>query len=223
MKQKRIIKIAFSTLVILFIFLNQFQWWQVKHEIIDLYRTTKAYYWAVFLKTSVPPEAEKLKLVYRDFSGKMELTNPDAYQKYIVVDEQFENPGQDGIMTEDDNSFYRFKEGQEFYEFFQSKYKEITQQNHFWAKASFDVRYPDNFEGTLPCFVMTMERKEGSYRYFAPEIKIDSGYNHWTRVEYEYLSPEIRNSRDRFKCYIWKRGKSVFDIDNVRIELYQKK
>ncbi|NTV84630.1 MAG: hypothetical protein HGA23_10080 [Bacteroidales bacterium] len=221
--KKRIIKIAFGTVVILFIFLNQFQWWQVKHEIIDLYRTTKAYYWAVFLKTSVPPEAEKLKLVYRDFSGKMHLTNPEDYNKSVLLDNHFENPVQDGMMTEDQNTFYRFKEGQEFYEFFQSKYQELTWQDHMWVKASIDVRFPDNFEGPLPCFVMTMERKEGSYRYFAPEITIDSGYNHWTRFEFEYLSPEIRDIRDRFKCYIWKRGKSVFDIDNVRIELYQKK
>lgn len=69
---------------------------------------------------------------------------------------------------------------------------------------------------------MTMERKEGSYRYFAPEIKVDSNKSQWNRIELDYLSPEIRSSKDRLKCYFWKRGKSGFEIDNVRIELYKK-
>lgn len=54
-EKKSFLKITTGTLILFFIFLNQFQWWQVRHGIIDLYRTTKEYYWAVFLKTSVPP------------------------------------------------------------------------------------------------------------------------------------------------------------------------
>ena len=216
------LKIAFGTIVVLFILLNQFQWWQLRHGILDLYRTTKEYYWATFLKTSVPHGAEGLKRVYRDFSGKMQLNNPGDYQKIILVDEKFDNLNKDGIQKDENNSYYRFKEDQEFYLFFESPYEELTQQDHFWVKASFDVRFPDNFEGPLPCFVMTMERREGSYRYFAPEIKVDSNMSQWHRIELDYLSPEIRNRHDRFKCYFWKRGKSAFEIDNVRIELYKK-
>jgi hypothetical protein len=221
-ERKPFLKITTGTLIVFFIFLNQFQWWQVKQGIIDLYRTTKEYYWAVFLKTSVPPGAEGLKRVYRDFYGKMQLTNPGDYQKIILIDESFDNPGKENVFEEADNAFYRFKEDQEFYLFFESPYEELTQKDHIWVRASFDVRYPDNFEGPLPCFVMTMERKEGSYRYFAPEIKVDSNMGQWNRIELDYQSPEIRSSKDRLKCYFWKRGKSVFEIDNVRIELYKK-
>jgi hypothetical protein len=221
--KKRIFKIAFGAVVVFFIFLNQFQWWQLKHYILDPYRTTKEYYWATFLKTKATDEDRKSLMIYRDFTGRMELTNPGDYQKSVLVDDKFDDTGKSQILSEENNSFYRFEENQEFDLFFESPYRELTHQDHVWVKASIDVRYPDNFDGPLPCFVMTMERKEGSYRYFAPEMKVDSLDNQWKRLEFEYLTPEIRNTRDRFKCYIWKRGKAVFDIDNIMIELYKKK
>jgi hypothetical protein len=220
-ERKWIAQTAIGAMVLFFIFLNQFQWWQVKHEIIDLYRTTRNYYWAVFLKTSVPAGAEKYKLVYRDFSGKMELTNPGDYQKSILVDDGFESPGSDGIVNEGHNSFYRFKDGQEFNLFLETPYNELTHKDHCWIRASVDVRFPENFQGELPCFSMHMERREGAYRYFAPEIKTDSAVNQWKRITFDYLTPEIRNTGDRFKCYIWNRGKVPFDVDNIRIELYK--
>ena len=221
--KKLILKIGFAAVVIFFIFLNHFQWWQLNHYILDPYRTTKDYYWATFLKTSATESDKESLLIYRDFTGKMELTNPEDYQKSLLVDDKFDETGKNGILAEENNSFYRLGEDQEFYLIFETPYRELTQKDHVWVKASLDVRFPDNFDGPLPCFVMTMERKEGSYRYFAPEITIDSNYNQWKKFEYEYLTPEIRNTRDRFKCYIWKRGKSVFDIDNVKIELFKKK
>jgi hypothetical protein len=221
--KKMFIKIAFGTLVLFFIFLNQFQWWQLKNNILDLYRTTGEYYWRTFLKTSVTEEDKKYLLIYRDFTGKMELTNPDDYQKSILVDELFEETGRAEMIPEENNSFYRFTKEQEFYLFFETQFRELTHKDHVWIRASIDVRYPENFDGPLPCFVMTMERKEGSYRYFAPEMTIDSGFNHWHKLEFEYLTPEIRDTRDRFKCYVWKRGKSEFDIDNLKIELFKKK
>jgi hypothetical protein len=219
--RKLIIKIAFGAVVLFFIFLNQFQWWQLKHYILDPYRTTKKYYWATFLKTSVTEEDKKSLMIYRDFTGKMELTNPQDYQKFVLVDDKFNEAGKAGIQAENNISFYRFAKDQEFYLIFESPYRELTQKDHIWIKAGMDIRFPDKYQGPLPCFVMTMERKEGSYAYFAPEIRIDSGYNKWERVEYEYLTPEIRNSHDRFKVYIWKRGKEVFDIDNVKVELFK--
>jgi hypothetical protein len=222
-RRKFLAKISFATIVLFFIFLNQFQWWQVKHEILDLYRTTKDYYWATFLKTSVSDADKSKLLIYRDFSGKMELKNPQDYLKSVIVEDQFNDAGKSGVVTEDGNSFYRLGTDQEFYPIFEMQYRELTQKDHFWVKAYMDVRFPEGFEGNLPCFVMTMERRDGSYRYFAPEIKIDSLYGQWKHVELDYLTPEIRNTRDRFKCYLWKRGKVPFDIDNIKLELYKKK
>jgi hypothetical protein len=223
MVRKKIVKISFAVILLFFILLNQFQWWQMKNYILDPYRSTKEYYWATFLKTKVT-EADRAKLsIYRDFTGKMELTNPQDYQKSIIVDDNFNDTGKSGVMTEEGNSFCRLAENQEFYLIFETPYRELTYQDHIWVKATMDVRFPEGFEGKLPCFVMTMERREGSYRYFAPEIKIDGLFGQWKRIELDYLTPEIRNTRDRFKCYIWKRDKASFDVDNIKLELYKKK
>jgi len=221
--KSRFLKIVFGAFVILFIFLNQFQWWQFKHYILDPYRTTKAYYWSTFLKTSVTEKEKESLLIYRDFTGKMELTNAGDYMKFVIVDDQFEDTGRNNILSEDSSSFYRFTENQEFYLIFESPYRELTQKDHAWVRSGLDIRFPEGFEGPFPCFVMTMERKEGSYRYFAPEVKPDSAYDQWKRIDLEYLTPEIRNTHDRFKCYIWKRGKDSFDIDNVKVELFKKR
>ena len=59
--RKLIIRALFTAIVIFFIFLNQFQWWQLKHYILDPYRTTKEYYWATFLKTKVTEELTERK------------------------------------------------------------------------------------------------------------------------------------------------------------------
>ncbi len=70
---------------------------------------------------------------------------------------------------------------------------------------------------------MTMEYKGKSYGYYAPELKADSLNNNWQRIEFDYMSPEIRTKNDSFKCYIWKRGSKGFDIDNFKIEIFEPK
>ena len=65
--RKRYIQFAAGILFLFFVFLNQFQWWQLRNYILDPYRTTREYYWAIFLKTKVDAQAEKLRSVYRDF------------------------------------------------------------------------------------------------------------------------------------------------------------
>lgn len=222
-KSKFIVKITVGIIATFFVFLNQFQWWQYKNYILDPYRTTKEYYWATFLKTKVSESDRELLLVYRDFSGKMGFTENEKYQKSLLLTESFDETDNKGNLTEKDNCFYRLNESQEFFPIFESSYNELTQKDHVWIKVSMDIRFPKEFEGPLPCLINTMERKIWSYGYYSTEIKIDSLPNQWKRVEVMYLTPEIRSAKDRFKCYIWKQGKSIFDIDNLKIEIYKRK
>jgi hypothetical protein len=222
-KRSLLIRIAFGAIVIFFIFLNQFQWWQYKNFILDPYRTTKEYYWATFLKTNVTDSERELLMVKRDFSGKMEFTENDKYQKSLLFTEDFEESGNSGNQKENNNHFYRLNESQEYFPVFESSYNELTQKDHVWIKASFDIRFPDGFTGTLPCLVMTMKRKIWSYGYYSSDIKKDSVSGHWRNVEVMYLTPEIRSASDQFSSYIWNRGKNTFDIDNIKLEIYKRK
>ncbi len=217
------IKIAFSGIAVFFIFLNQFQWWQYKNYILDPYRTTKEYYWATFLKTKATDSNRELLMVDRDFTGKMEFKDEYKYQKTILLTDNFEEKNEKEIQSEDNNKFFRFREDQEYFPILETSYNELTQKDHIWIKASMDIRFPNDYKGQMPCIVMSMERKTWSYGYYLSEIKQDSASNHWKKVEMMYISPEIRSGKDRVKCYIWKRGKEAFDIDNVKLEIYKRK
>lgn len=219
--RKWVIKIIIGVFILFFIFLNQFQWWQYKNYILDPYRTTKDYYWATFLKTKASGEDRDLLLVYRDFEGNQKFEDSYRYQKTTLLTEDFEEEGSN--QTENNNHFYRFNEGDEYLPIFESAYNEMTKKDHLWIKVSFDIRFSQNFEYPLPCMVNSMERKIWSYGYSAQEIMLDETANHWRRVEFFYLTPELRSDEDRFKCFIWKRSKSTFDVDNIKLTIYKRK
>ena len=71
--------------------LNQFQWWQLKNYILDPYRTTKDFYQAIFLKTSVNENDLHLLSVNRDFTGLHKFENKSRYILSELKRETFEN------------------------------------------------------------------------------------------------------------------------------------
>lgn len=221
-QQKLAAKLMFGLIAALMVVFNQFQWWQYKNFILDPYRTTKEYYWATFLKTTVTYADRELLLVERDATGKMEFKQKYKYQKSLLLTNDFEGPDAKGNQEENGNSFYRLTEEQEYFPVLETAFGELTNQDHFWLKTSFDIRFAEGFEGTLPCLIHTMERSNGSYGYYATDLQLDSIPNNWRHVEAIYLTPEIRSKKDRVKCYFWKRGKSGFDIDNIKVEIYKR-
>jgi len=222
-EKKPFIKLLFGFVVIFFVFLNQFQWWQYKNYILDPYRTTKDYYWATFLKTKVTDKDKELLMVFRDFSGNMNFTDEYRYQKSLLLLENFEDDTTKANQKENNNHFFRLDESQEFYPIIETPFNEITQLDHAWIKVSVDIRFPKAFEGSFPCIVNTMDRKGQAYGYYAPEIKPDSVPDQWKKVQAAYLTPEIRSVHDVYKCYLWKRSKTGFDIDNLKLEVYKRK
>ena len=219
-----IVKSVFLTFVLFLTFLNQFQWWQLKNYVLDPYHTTKGYYWATFLRTTVRVEDKKFLLINRDFNGKMSFDNPNEYRLSMMQELTFEDKRtEDGIVRDENgNNFYRLSQNQEFALTRQFMYSELTKKDHLWAVVSFDVRYPEKNEDPLPCLVTTMEHKGKSYGYAGFEIKPDSIQSQWIKCRFEYLTPEIRNVKDDLKIYIWKRGKESFDIDNFKVEIFEK-
>ena len=222
-KKSTLVKTSIVILILFFTFLNQFQWWQLKNYILDTSRTTKEYYWATFLKTSVTPEQKKLLLIERDFSGKMSFVNKKDYHSSIIETNDFEDANDPNILTDSlNNKYYQFLADQEFGLTKKFTYNDLTTKDHLWVIVSFDLKYPSEFDASWPCLVVSMDRKGGSYGYFAPEIKPDSINDGWANYKFEYLTPEIRNRNDILKIYIWKRGKKSFDVDNFMVKIFEK-
>ncbi len=223
-KSKLWVKTTIGVIIILFIALNQFQWWQLKHYILDPYRTTKAYYWKTFLKTSASKQDKELLLIKRSFGGDNKFTDEDKYNRFVLKSIDFEGQGMKGNQIEkDSNFFYRIEKSRTYFEIYQRPYKNLTSKDHLWIRAGIDVRFPKTFKGPAPILVLTMERKEGAYGYKAFDIQPDTSNNQWKKFRVEYLTPQIRNSSDRFHCYLWIRGENSFDIDNIKIEMFERK
>lgn len=224
LKRKNIYIYTVFTFIIAFTALNQFQWWQLKHYILDPYRTTNEYYWATFLKTTATKEDKKLLLVERDKTGKMSFTNKKDYHSILIIENTFENASNKNITKQDSlvNQYFNVADDETYALTEEVKYKKLTNHDHLWVTISFDIRYPQSFNDVWPCFVMTMDRKEGNYGYYAPELKPDIVDKNWKHFEFDYLTPPIRNRNDRLKYYFWKRGSKGFDIDNIQIEFFEK-
>jgi hypothetical protein len=195
-------KIGIIIIVSFFVFLNLFKWWQMLEYIWDPYRTTYAYYKAIFLKTERKEADQKLLLVDRDASYSHEL-NKNEYRLVKT------------IVTA--NKTVTLKEGEEFGDVFTLPYELVTSKDHVWVETSFILE--NNLSADqAPCFVMLMNRKEGAYGYFAPEIK-DSIKNQYT---YTYLTPEIRSMKDELKCYIWNRAKKPLKIKHLKVKIWER-
>jgi hypothetical protein len=217
-----LVRMAGAVILVLLLFFNQFQYAQFRKNILDPYRTTPAYYKSVFLKTSVPEGAEKLLLINRDFSGRDQFQNPGDYTPFEWVSLNFEKDTSDNIVKDHDGSvFYRIGAEQEFALSWSSQFRDISSKDHVWFRIEFDARFPDKQGSPPPCLITTMERKEGAYGYRALEVIPDSAGSAWKRYRVDYLSPEIRNSRDEFKCYFWNRSKVLLDVDNFRITVFE--
>ncbi|MBK9222092.1 MAG: hypothetical protein IPO78_05195 [Saprospiraceae bacterium] len=223
-KQRFFWKSLTGLFIIFFIFLNQFQWWQLRNYILDPYRTTKAYYWSIFLKTKPDASTAKLKRVERDFSGGFEFKNREEYIKKECGNWTFDDANDSSyIQDSTGNYIYNLTPNQEFSKAYEFLFHQLTSKDHVWLEAQVDVRFPELIEGENPLLVMSVENKLGIYGYHTIELKNESKDNKWQHYKMVYLTSEIRNTKDRVKCYIWNRGKVSFEIDNFKLDQYEPK
>ncbi len=204
--------------------LNLFQSWQFNHYIIDPYRMTKEYYLASFGKTHVSQKTkDELLSIDRSLSGIELLDNPQDYLSKNIGSYDFESddPGFNDRYIYDTlkNSFvYQLDQEKIYSPTISTTYEGITLKDHAWIKASVDVLIPESHEGDLPILVLTLNREEGNYGYRDVQIEPEQLVrNKWISLKVDYLTPHIRNPKDKFLAYVWHRGKGNIYIDNLKI------
>lgn len=218
--RSRVVHLVFGAIICFFVFLNQFQWWQLRNYIFQPYRTTKAYYWATFLKTTVTEKDNELLLLERNFSGPDVFKDKEKYRSYMLHTSNFNGRKKKNIVGDPTNSsFFRMSEKQEFALTRKFPFNKMTTKDHVWIKTSIQARVHEGYSGQLPYLVLCMDH-DGSYGYHARELKIDST-DTWITFEFEYLTPEIRNRKDKFNLYVWKPGKGIVDFDNLKVEVFE--
>jgi len=194
--------------LVMFLVLNQFQWWQLRNYILDPYRTTKEYYWATFMKTSVSEEDLDLLLVQRSFTGVDVFNDQENYEVQTFFKDNF---------SKEDSTCLISKGQDEFPYSNRFKYSELTDRDHIWVGLKFRYR---NL-GEEPVILGTMmNRKEGAYGYrdarlgFSPE---------WNDTTLYFLTPSIRDISDEFKFDFWKRSEADFYLDDFKFLIYEQK
>jgi hypothetical protein len=204
--------------------LNLFQMWQHHHGILDPYRTTKAYYWAIFGKTAVPAGAEQLKSIDRPFTQDQILSDPQNYRRMIVgrmdfeadVEFQSERQSMDSAMG---SRVFRLDGDVQFTPALTSTYGELTNADHAWVHASMRLKVPATHDGEMPNLVFSIERKEGSYAYKSVSVGPSVTRGQWTAVQFDFLLPPIRDPNDELRCYAWCRSKSEVFVDDVQLDI----
>lgn len=123
------------------IILNQFQWWQLRHFILDPYRTTRNIT-GQFWKTYKDPAWDQYKLVERDFSGKFEFKNRENYLHKVLASWDFINEKEPRFQKDSTGiDIYRMVKEEEFSKTFSYRFNEITAKDHAWIEASISIRF----------------------------------------------------------------------------------
>jgi hypothetical protein len=208
--QKRLYQCGISIILLFFIFLNQFQWWQLRNYILEPYRTTKEYYLATFLKSKVSEKERKLLLIERDFSGVDIFKDSIDYSRKTWMNQHFD---------EVKDSFYVSNFSEEFAFTQRIPYEQISKKDHFWVRLNFD--YQSYSDGEPVLATISMERKEGAYGY--RKFELEKNGSNWKSMTIYFLTPEIRNEKDCLKIEFWKRTPSKLILDNVKLTIFEKK
>lgn len=102
------------------------------------------------------------------------------------------------------------------------KYKEITDKEYAWIRASVRIFVPKDSEGGFPLLAMAFHHKDAAYKYRSSEClnpQLEKGK--WNTVTLEYQTPEYRSKEDNLKVYVWNRDRKEVYIDDLRIECFE--
>lgn len=204
-------KAALGTFIVLCLALNQFQEWQLMHGILDPYRTTKAYYWAAFLKTEVPANAEELKLVFRSFEPNQPWTDRDRYRVYYAKELV------KGAPKWDEEEFPQIK--------FEEPYRKLTPGDHAWMEMEVEYETPDTAFAYGPFLVGTMLYDGQAYNWGGGELKLisDTLGNNRYRALYRVMTPNVRTQDDLFQSYVWNPSKNRLKVHSFKVRSYCRK
>ncbi|MDD4109296.1 MAG: hypothetical protein PHH93_11310 [Prolixibacteraceae bacterium] len=212
-------RIMFILTLIFLSGLNLFQSWQFKNGIITKQTMTRDYYFAVFGKTEVPGEAQKLLLVSRPEVEVEEFLNRENYNRKLVYENDFDEFSDtlsktDGVFVLDEENIY--SPGPDI------KFKDITSEDHAWITISTKVYVPVGSE--FPLLVASFHYKGRSYKYRTRSVPADDvEFDDWTEITMDYLTPGVRTKNDNLKVYLWYRGSGKVLIDNLNVYAWERK
>jgi hypothetical protein len=202
--------------------LNLFQTWQIDKGILDGSRMTSAFYFASFGQTERSPEWEKLLLVKRSDTGHDEPPSFEGYKNRVIAYQDYERgKGTDKYAFEGNYSYVLSKD-QEYSPSTSIPFEYITNKDHAWIEIEAQIYLADTTQECNVMLTAAMTHKQKSYFWKGHEMKneVDLKPHQWTPVKIYYLTPEIRNTRDKLSIYFWYRPGAELYVDKLIVRAY---
>lgn len=221
----RILKWIVLLLIIGFIGLNLFQSKQLHFGVISGDRMTKAYYFKVFGKMYVSDEDKKLLLIERSFYTPETDFNESEYNVKLLDKLDFEySEIKDSTFAYSGNYSYKMDSVNFYTTNITAKYNELTKKDHAFLKITAFV-YPTHSLADNPfALVAQFEYKRRGYGHLnLTSDKMELKLNEWNKVTLIYLTPEVRNKKDLLKVYFTHYGKYPVYIDDLQVEVFDRK
>jgi hypothetical protein len=226
--RKKFIRRPVLVVLSLFVALNLFQTWQYMHLVLDPMRITRAYYWSVFGKTALT-DADRLFLEPNTVNDEREfMTDPEKYQSRVISTYDFEKPGQaanenlcrdtahSGIYSLRMNNKLEFSPG------LNMPYKELSQKDFSWVRATAWVYFTCKPEEAACGLVITCNQKGTAYKYRMLELekqKLQPGI--WNKVTMDYMTPWFDDRNNTLQVYFWRRGDKEVLVDDFEVRVFE--
>lgn len=222
LEQKQIMKIGFSSIIMLLIGLNIFQTIQFDKGVLHGDRMTRAYYMATFGKLSATPEEQKLLLVDRNFTGTDAFTHEEEYNRQLLAAFDFKN--ENGNPGRTDCCAFKLDAENIYSPVIEAEYKEITDRDHVWFHVSCYVLLTDSADSDDFSLVVHFAHNGFAYNYKTVESKNSTIIpGQWNKLSFDYLSPEVRDTKDQFRTFFWYRGQASILLDDFQVVVFEKK
>lgn len=210
------------------VFLNQFQMWQMHHGVLDGSRMTRAYYFEIFLRTSVDPTARQDLMVERSFDATERFEHPDDYARRSEWHQGFEAPSPASarpVRGFAHGGAYAFglDQDERFSPALVVPFHDLTTVDHAWLRVSAWVYPITDVRESRPVLVTTFDHRGGNYKYRSvdlAELPDPLRYRAWNEITLDYLTPEVRDPTDTLRVYAWLRGSGQMYVDDIRVVSY---
>jgi len=234
MGKRKIWKGLFLLVVLFFVGLNIFQNWQIRKGILSGDRMTFEYYLKTFGRTKISPDDKKSLLVNRMFRDNVEKIEDKSaltsgrLLKLFSFENASEPKGKHyttGFAHSGKHSI-KMDSTLHFSPSFKIPFAELTSHYYAWIKASVWVYPVSDPKETPASLVVTFQHKGKNYKYKTKSIENNDvrknlKLNQWNKVELLYLTPEVRNKKDKLVVYVWNRGKKPVYFDDLKIEIME--
>jgi hypothetical protein len=217
---------------ILLVTLNLFQSWQYSVQILDGSRMTRAAWLDIFGKTNKENVRKDLLLIGRSTGEEETFVDPTGYKSRILFENNFDSPPAGAGKQYNDTLAHqgafclRLDTGFVFTAKQEAAFQTLTHKDHVWIRTTFWYYLTSAADSTQLALVMCFNHDGGLYKYTAKDVgtgKEKPKAGQWNKFVFDYLSPEVRSVDDVLNTYLWLRGKSTVYVDDLKVEVFEKK